>query len=400
MLPFGRNTWKTGSEMLTNAPAFVIWLTGIPAAGKTTIARGIATTLGRRGRAVQILDGDELRRAGSADLGFSRADRAENVRRAAERARAVVDEGDIAVVALVSPYEDARQQARELVLPALFLEVHVDCPVDVAAARDPKGLYRRALGGQLADFTGVSAPYEAPTAPDLLLQTARVPVARCLEQLLALLEGRGLLSNLRGHQRMKVVGLQRSGTNYVEHLLRRNVADEVLHQNWPWWKHALPRETRDIPRAAPHWDEWDAAPHMQVVLVSKSPYAWWLSLGRDPQDLFAKRPEIEPTIASCMAFYLRYHSAWLAEPVSPLRYEAVLASPAGALLSLPVKQREQPFCDTQRTAYNWPDLGTTFSLARKESYLTPPHGLSPALVREISNALDREIIERLGYELL
>ncbi len=153
--------------------AFALWLTGLPAAGKTTVAGQIAQELRGMGLAVCVLDGDEMRRGLNAGLGFSEPDRDESVRRAAEVARLVLDSGIIAITALISPFRSARRRAGEIVGTDRFVEVFVDAPVEVCRERDPKGLYARALAGEMKGLTGIDAPYEAPSEPEIHLRTDR-----------------------------------------------------------------------------------------------------------------------------------------------------------------------------------------------------------------------------------
>lgn len=166
----------------------VLWLTGPPAAGKTTLADAVVAALHAGGRAAVRLDGDELRAGLSRDLGFAEADRAEQVRRAAEVARLVAAGGAWAVVALVSPYAAHRAAARRRCVPFRFREIHVHAPPAVLAARDPKGLYARARAGTLAGLTGIDAPYEAPSTPDLALDTAALAVDQAAARIIGLLE--------------------------------------------------------------------------------------------------------------------------------------------------------------------------------------------------------------------
>lgn len=140
----------------------VVWITGLPAAGKTTLARALHARLAAAGRPAHVLDGDELRTGLCAGLGFSAADRRENVRRAACAARILADAGVVAIAALVSPYRADRAMAREACSPHRFLEVFVDTPLAECERRDPKGLYRRARRGELRGMTGIDDPYEAP----------------------------------------------------------------------------------------------------------------------------------------------------------------------------------------------------------------------------------------------
>ena len=151
-----------------------LWLTGLPGSGKSTLAGAVEAALVRAGQPAYRLDGDNLRHGICAGLGFSPADRDENVRRAAELARLFADSGTVAVVALVSPFADARRRARELhERDGLgFVEVYVDTPVSECARRDPKHLYERARAGELKGLTGVDAPYEVPEAPELVVQPA------------------------------------------------------------------------------------------------------------------------------------------------------------------------------------------------------------------------------------
>lgn len=162
----------------TSPSALTIWLTGIPAAGKTTLGRAVVEALRASGCAAQLLDGDEIRRALFPALGFSRADRDTNIDRLIYLAHMFASNSVIPVVAAVSPYGQERQRAREAL--GRFVEVHVHCPIEVAIARDPKGLYRRALAGEIADFTGVNAPYEPPGEPEVLVDTAHQTVEECV----------------------------------------------------------------------------------------------------------------------------------------------------------------------------------------------------------------------------
>jgi bifunctional enzyme CysN/CysC len=160
----------------------VVWLTGLSGAGKSTLATALHRQLSERAMASYVLDGDRLRLGLNRDLGFSEADRTENVRRVGEVAALFADAGLIVIAALISPYAQARQQARAAA-GGRFHEVHIKASVDTCAARDPKGLYQRARSGELAQFTGVSAPYEIPAHPDLIINTEKHDLDACVEQL-------------------------------------------------------------------------------------------------------------------------------------------------------------------------------------------------------------------------
>jgi adenylylsulfate kinase len=171
----------------------VVWLTGLPAAGKSTIARAVQEALFQRRVQVYGLDGDELRRRLCRDLGFTEEDRRENIRRAAEVAALFADAGMVVVASFISPYRRDRAAARALAAPAPFLEVFVDCPLDECRRRDPRGLYQAAAAGRIASVTGVTAPYEIPEHPELHLRTDQLPVARSVALIVEQLERAAVL---------------------------------------------------------------------------------------------------------------------------------------------------------------------------------------------------------------
>ncbi|MEY2410288.1 MAG: adenylylsulfate kinase [Verrucomicrobiota bacterium] len=162
----------------------VVWLTGLPAAGKSTIALALQKELVAQGHRTYVLDGDVVRRGLCADLSFSPADRRENVRRVSAVAGLFADAGIICIVALVSPYRADRVKARSIAQGHNFIEVFVNAAVEVCAQRDPKGHYAKARAGELPDFTGVSAPYEPPQSPEIELLSDRIPVADCVRQIM------------------------------------------------------------------------------------------------------------------------------------------------------------------------------------------------------------------------
>jgi adenylylsulfate kinase len=171
----------------------IAWFTGLSGAGKTTLATAVARRL-EGVRPVELLDGDELREFVSAGLGFSRADRDTNVQRIGYIARLLARHGVLVFVAAISPYAATRAdlQRRSAAAGHPFLELYVNAPLDTVVARDVKGLYKRALAGEIASFTGVSDPYEPPSAPALELRTDRDTQAACEDRILAALAARGL----------------------------------------------------------------------------------------------------------------------------------------------------------------------------------------------------------------
>jgi len=171
----------------------VIWFTGLSGAGKSTIANAVEKRLHALARHTYLLDGDNVRHGLNKDLGFTDADRVENIRRVAEVARLMVDAGLVVLVSFISPFRSERRMARALVGEGEFIEVFVDTPLDVAESRDPKGLYRKARRGELKNFTGVDSPYEVPEHPELRLDTTRLTADQCAETLLGYLERAGIL---------------------------------------------------------------------------------------------------------------------------------------------------------------------------------------------------------------
>jgi adenylylsulfate kinase len=170
-----------------------VWLTGLSGSGKSTIAVDLEKRLWERGVRAYILDGDNIRHGLNKNLGFSPADRTENIRRIGEVAKLFTEAGVVALTAFISPYRADRDQVRALMAPGDFVEVHVDCPIDVCEQRDVKGLYKKARAGEIKEFTGVSAPYEAPLKPELSINTSGQSVEESARQILDYLERKGLI---------------------------------------------------------------------------------------------------------------------------------------------------------------------------------------------------------------
>jgi len=172
----------------THAAGYIVWFTGLSGAGKTTMVRALREQIDAN-RQVEILDGDELRVTLCSDLGFSKADRDANVARIGYVARLLARHGVAVLVAAISPYRDARRQVRDAAFAEgiPFIEVFVDAPLETVIARDTKGLYKRALAGDVSEFTGVTAPYEPPDAADVRLRTDSQTVGASVRELLDVL---------------------------------------------------------------------------------------------------------------------------------------------------------------------------------------------------------------------
>lgn len=171
----------------------ILWFTGLSGAGKSTLAHAVEERLHQLDCRTYVLDGDNVRHGLCGDLGFSAADRSENIRRIGEVAKLMIDAGVIALTAFISPFRADRERVRGMVMHGEFIEIYCHCPVEVCETRDVKGLYQRARAGEVKDFTGISSPYEAPLKPELTVDTATQPLDACVTQVLDYLRGRGLL---------------------------------------------------------------------------------------------------------------------------------------------------------------------------------------------------------------
>lgn len=188
-----RPTSGHAPQAATGYPGFTLWMTGLSGAGKSTLATAIATELRRDGVPIEILDGDEFREQLSKGLGFSREDRDTNIRRIGYVAKLLSRNGVGVISAAISPYKSTRDEVRGAI--PHFVEVHVNASVDECARRDVKGLYRKALAGEIAHFTGVSDPYEAPETPELVIHTEHETVDVSAQRVIALLRDRGYIPN-------------------------------------------------------------------------------------------------------------------------------------------------------------------------------------------------------------
>lgn len=165
----------------------IIWLTGLSGSGKSTIAMALERKLFDAGRQVFVLDGDIIRTGLCQDLGFSSKDRTENIRRIGEVARIMANSGLCVIVSFISPFRVDRDRVRDAMLEGCFIEVFVNAPLEVCEKRDTKGLYARAIRGEIADFTGISSPYEPPVSPEVELNTDRLSVAEAVDSVLSFL---------------------------------------------------------------------------------------------------------------------------------------------------------------------------------------------------------------------
>jgi adenylylsulfate kinase len=192
-------TWHAGQidraarQRVLGQSGVAVWLTGLSGSGKSTIAVAAERVLIERGRLSYVLDGDNVRHGLNKNLGFSPGDRSENIRRIGEVAKLFADAGVVVFASFISPYRADRDAVRALMAPGDFVEVYVDASVETCEARDVKGLYKKARAGEIPEFTGVSAPYEAPERPEIVLDTNRQSVGESVEQVVRYLEEKGYL---------------------------------------------------------------------------------------------------------------------------------------------------------------------------------------------------------------
>jgi adenylylsulfate kinase len=171
----------------------ILWFTGLSGAGKSTLANAVNSALFEQGLACYVLDGDNIRHGLCSDLGFSDADREENIRRIGEVAKLFLDAGVVVLTAFVSPFRADRDRARALVEAADFIDIHCAADLEVCEQRDTKGLYAKARAGEIKEFTGISSPYEAPATPELRIDTGSQDLETCVGQVLGFLEGAGVI---------------------------------------------------------------------------------------------------------------------------------------------------------------------------------------------------------------
>ncbi len=180
-------------EKCTFSPT-TLWLTGLSGAGKTTLAIKLNEELTQLGYKTRMLDGDNLRDGLNSDLGFSKEDRSENIRRFSEVAKLFRETGILNIISVISPFISDRQKARSLTASdEQFIEIFVDCPIEECQKRDPKGLYHKAISGEIPEFTGISSPYERPKNPDIHIRTDLLTVDQSIDRIITVLQQRAIL---------------------------------------------------------------------------------------------------------------------------------------------------------------------------------------------------------------
>lgn len=184
-------------ERLNGHKSVVLWFTGLSGAGKSTVAHALEERLHGMGCSTYVFDGDNVRHGLCADLGFSRDDRTENIRRIGEMVKLFCDAGVIALTAFISPFREDRRRVRDLLGDGDFVEVYCRCPIEVCEARDVKQLYRRARAGEIKEFTGISSPYEEPEDPEVVIDTGSAELEDCVQKIVDYLTERGILRETR-----------------------------------------------------------------------------------------------------------------------------------------------------------------------------------------------------------
>ncbi|PYF06193.1 adenylyl-sulfate kinase [Ureibacillus chungkukjangi] len=178
---------KTERREKNKHQSFILWFTGLSASGKSSIANALARELFERGNQTFVLDGDNIRHGLNKDLGFDEESRKENIRRIGEVSKLFVESGQIVLTAFISPYQEDRDVVRALVEEGEFIEVFVKCSVEECERRDPKGLYKKARNEEIKNFTGISAPYEAPVNPEIIVDSENFSIEECAQQLIEIL---------------------------------------------------------------------------------------------------------------------------------------------------------------------------------------------------------------------
>ena len=193
IIPISHKITKSDREKIKNQKGCVIWLTGLSGSGKSTIANELEYQLNKMKYHTYLLDGDNIRTGLNSDLGFSEKDREENIRRISEVAKLFLDAGIITITAFISPFRKDREKAREII-GKNFIEVFVDTQIEECIKRDPKGLYKKALNGEIKEFTGISSPYEKPVSPDIYINTTKNDIISSVELIIKFLKDEGYIN--------------------------------------------------------------------------------------------------------------------------------------------------------------------------------------------------------------
>jgi adenylylsulfate kinase len=184
---------KEDRQRLSGQKSAILWFTGLSGSGKSTLANSVEVELFNQNKRTFLLDGDNIRSGLNSNLGFSEADRKENIRRIGEVSKLFVDSNAIVLTAFISPFREDREMVRKTVEAGEFIEVYVQCSLEACEARDPKGLYKKARAGVIKEFTGIDSPYEAPVNPDLVINTESETIEESTQKVISLLKDRGII---------------------------------------------------------------------------------------------------------------------------------------------------------------------------------------------------------------
>jgi adenylylsulfate kinase len=201
-------TWHSAAvsremrEKQNRHKSVIVWFTGLSSSGKSTIAHVVEEQLHRMGCKTFVFDGDNVRHGLNKNLGFSREDRKENIRRIGEMCKLFIEAGVIALTAFISPYREDRNMIRQMAKDGDFIEIYCDCCLEVCESRDVKGIYARARTGEIPEFTGISAPYEIPESPEVIINTENITIGECVAKVINYLSERGIINrNLTRHRK-------------------------------------------------------------------------------------------------------------------------------------------------------------------------------------------------------
>ena len=193
LTPYTGRIKRKDRERMKGHKSFILWFTGLPGSGKSTLAYRVEELLYEQGIHTYVLDGDNIRMGLNKDLGFSKEDRRENIRRIGEVAKLFIDAGIVVLTAFISPYRRDREFVRNLVNNGDFIEVYVKCPLEICEQRDPKGLYKKARAGIIKNFTGIDDPYEEPENPEIVVETDKMTIDECAQKIISYLKDKELI---------------------------------------------------------------------------------------------------------------------------------------------------------------------------------------------------------------